>query len=135
MAIGVIWAAREVGLRVPEDLSIVGFDDLDVAPHANPPLTTIHQPIRRKGEEAARLLLRMIANPDRDRPEHRILETRLIIRGSTAPAHVRGVARPGGRGPAAPEHAPVAPDHRPVAPDHGPVASDRSTSGKRAAGR
>jgi DNA-binding LacI/PurR family transcriptional regulator len=121
MAIGVIWAAREVGLRVPEDLSIVGFDDLDVAPHANPPLTTIHQPIRRKGEEAARLLLRMIANPDRDRPEHRILETRLIIRGSTAPAHVRGVARPGGRGP--------------VAPEHGPIAPDRSASGKRAAGR
>ncbi len=83
-AIGVMWAAREVGLRVPDDLSIVGFDDLDVAKHASPPLTTVHQPIRQKGEEAARLLLRMIANPDLERPEHRILETRLIIRGSTA---------------------------------------------------
>jgi len=86
MAIGVIWAAREAGLRVPEDLSIVGFDDLDVAPHANPPLTTVHQPIRRKGEESARLLLRMIASPDQERPEHKSLETRLIIRASTAPA-------------------------------------------------
>jgi DNA-binding LacI/PurR family transcriptional regulator len=86
MAIGVIWAARDAGLRVPEDLSIVGFDDLDVAPHSNPPLTTIHQPIRQKGEESARLLLRMIANPDLERPEHKVLSTRLIIRGSTAQA-------------------------------------------------
>ena len=85
MAIGVMWAAREVGLKVPADLSIVGFDDLDVASHSNPPLTTVHQPIREKGEEAARLLLRMIANPDYERPEHKVLETRLIIRGSTAP--------------------------------------------------
>jgi DNA-binding LacI/PurR family transcriptional regulator len=86
MAIGVMWAAREVGLRVPDDLSIVGFDDLDVAPHSNPPLTTVHQPIRQKGEESAKLLLRMIASPDLERPEHKVLETRLIIRGSTAPA-------------------------------------------------
>jgi alanine racemase len=92
MAIGVMWAAREAGLSVPEDLSIVGFDDLDVAPHSNPPLTTVHQPIRQKGEESARLLLRMIANPDSERPEHKILETRLMIRGSTGPARVRGGA-------------------------------------------
>ena len=86
MAIGAMWAAREAGLRVPEDLSVVGFDDLDVATHANPPLTTVRQPIRQKGEESARLLLRMIASPDLDRPEHRVLETRLIIRASTAAA-------------------------------------------------
>ena len=93
MAIGVMWAAREVGLDVPTDLSIVGFDDLDVAPHANPPLTTVHQPIRQKGEESARLLLRMIANPDSERPQHKVLDTRLIIRASTARAsgqHSRG---------------------------------------------
>ncbi len=99
MAIGVMWAAREVGLRVPEDLSIVGFDDLDVAPHSNPPLTTVHQPIREKGEEAARLLLRMIASPDLDRPEHKTLDTRLIIRGSTAQAPVRGGSEPNGNDP------------------------------------
>jgi DNA-binding LacI/PurR family transcriptional regulator len=86
MAIGVMWAAREAGLRVPEDLSIVGFDDLDVAPHANPPLTTVHQPIRQKGEESAKLLLRMINSPDLERPEHKVLDTRLIIRASTGPA-------------------------------------------------
>jgi alanine racemase len=86
MAIGVMWAAREVGLRIPQDLSVIGFDDLDIAPHSNPPLTTVHQPIRQKGEESVRLLLRMIANPDASRPEHKTLETRLIIRGSTAQA-------------------------------------------------
>jgi LacI family xylobiose transport system transcriptional regulator len=93
MAIGVMWASREVGLRVPEDLSVVGFDDLDVAPHSNPPLTTVHQPIRQKGEESAKLLLRMIASPDLERPEHKVLETRLIIRGSTAPASAKPPAR------------------------------------------
>jgi DNA-binding LacI/PurR family transcriptional regulator len=87
MAIGVMWAAREAGLNVPYHLSIVGFDDLDIAPHANPPLTTVHQPVRSKGEEAARLLLKLIAHPDNERPEHKTLDTRLIIRGSTGPAH------------------------------------------------
>ena len=101
MAVGVMWAVREVGLRVPEEISIVGFDDLDVAPHSNPPLTTVHQPIRRKGEEAARLLLRMIANPDLERPEHKTLDTRLIIRASTAKVPVRGGVRSGGRSPSA----------------------------------
>jgi alanine racemase len=93
MAIGVMWAAREAGLSMPDGLSIVGFDDLDVAPHSNPPLTTVHQPIRQKGEESARLLLRMIAHPDSERPQHEVIETRLIIRGSTARAsgqHSRG---------------------------------------------
>jgi DNA-binding LacI/PurR family transcriptional regulator len=97
MAIGVMWAVREVGLRVPQDVSVVGFDDLDVASYSNPPLTTVHQPIRQKGEESARLLLRMIARPDLDRPEHKTLDTRLIIRASTG-APVRGGVRPGGRG-------------------------------------
>ena len=86
MAEGVMWAARELGLRVPRDLSVVGFDDLALAAHANPPLTTVRQPIRRKGAEATRMLLQMIEAPDRDRPEHRTLETRLVIRASTAPA-------------------------------------------------
>lgn len=96
MAIGAMWAAGELGLRVPEDISIVGFDDLNVSRHSNPPLTTVHQPIRQKGEEAARLLLRMIANPDMERPEHKTLETRLMIRGSTAaaPGRVPAAAAP-----------------------------------------
>jgi DNA-binding LacI/PurR family transcriptional regulator len=67
-------------------VSVVGFDDLDLAPHTNPPLTTVHQPIRRKGEEAVRLLLSVVQRRDPSQPEHRLLETRLIVRGSTGPA-------------------------------------------------
>jgi len=84
MAIGVLRAARELGLRVPEDLSVVGFDDIDISQHTNPPLTTVHQPIREKGESAVRILLSVVERRDQ-RPEHLRLETRLIIRGSTGP--------------------------------------------------
>jgi DNA-binding LacI/PurR family transcriptional regulator len=56
----------------------------------------VHQPIRQKGEEAARLLLRMIASPDSERPQHKTLETRLMIRDSTGPVpppdHLRRAA-------------------------------------------
>ena len=85
MAIGAMRAIRELGLRVPDDISVVGFDDIDLAPHVDPPLTTVHQPIRRKGEEAVRLLLTVVERRDHAKPEHRRLETRLIVRGSTGP--------------------------------------------------
>jgi DNA-binding LacI/PurR family transcriptional regulator len=85
MAMGVIRAAAERGLGVPSDMSVVGFDDVDVSAYINPPLTTIHQPIRRKGEEAVRLLLAAIERsaPGRD---HLRLDTHLVIRASTGPA-------------------------------------------------
>jgi alanine racemase len=85
MAIGVLRAARELGLRVPEDMSVVGYDDIDIAQHTNPPLTTVHQPIRQKGESAVRLLLSVVQRRDQ-RPEHLRLVTRLIVRASTGPA-------------------------------------------------
>jgi len=85
MAIGVMGVARELGLRVPDDLSIVGFDDVDLAAHVDPPLTTVHQPIRRKGSDAARLLLAAVERPEASPPEHRRLDTRLVVRESTAP--------------------------------------------------
>ena len=68
---------------MPDDVSVVGFDDIDLAQHTDPPLTTVHQPIRRKGEEAARLLLSFVDGRDQEVPEHRRLETRLIVRAST----------------------------------------------------
>jgi DNA-binding LacI/PurR family transcriptional regulator len=83
MAIGAMRAIRELRLAVPADVSVVGFDDIDLATHTDPPLTTVHQPIRRKGEEAVRLLLSIIDKHDATTPEHRRLDTRLIIRGST----------------------------------------------------
>jgi alanine racemase len=86
MAIGAMRALRDMRLTVPGDVSVVGFDDIDLAQHVDPPLTTVHQPIRRKGEEAVRLLLTVVQRRDLARPEHRRLETRLIVRGSTGPA-------------------------------------------------
>ena len=86
MAIGVMSAARELGLRLPDDLSVVGFDDIDLAAHVHPPLTTVHQPIRQKGADAVRLLLAEVEQREANRPEHLRLDTRLIVRGSTGSA-------------------------------------------------
>jgi DNA-binding LacI/PurR family transcriptional regulator len=83
MAIGAMTAARELGLRIPEDLSVVGFDDIDLAAHVDPALTTVHQPIRQKGADAVRLLLAEVEQRDA-KPEHLRLDTRLVVRGSTA---------------------------------------------------
>ncbi len=85
MAIGAMRALRDRGLEIPRDVSVVGFDDIDLAQHVDPPLTTVHQPIRRKGEEAVRLLLTVVERRGQAQPEHRRLETRLIVRGSTGP--------------------------------------------------
>ena len=85
IAIGVLRAARTIGLGVPGDLSIVGYDDLDIAQHTDPPLTTVHQPVRRKGEEAIRLLLSLIQRQESQSPEQRRLETHLVVRGSSGP--------------------------------------------------
>jgi DNA-binding LacI/PurR family transcriptional regulator len=84
MAIGAIHAAEERGLHVPKDVSLVGFDDIDEAAHTRPPLTTVRQPVREKGAEAARLLLAAVDRRDFEQPEHRRLETRLITRASTS---------------------------------------------------
>jgi DNA-binding LacI/PurR family transcriptional regulator len=86
IAIGAMRAARELGLHVPSDLSVVGFDDVDLAAHVDPPLTTVHQPIRQKGAEAVRLLLVEVEQRSPNEPEHLRLETRLIVRASTGPA-------------------------------------------------
>jgi LacI family transcriptional regulator len=88
MAIGAMRAARELGLRIPDDLSVVGFDDIDLAAHVDPPLTTVHQPIRQKGADAVRLLLAEVEQREAHRPEHLRLDTRLIVRASTGPAPV-----------------------------------------------
>jgi DNA-binding LacI/PurR family transcriptional regulator len=82
-AIGVLHAARELRLRVPDEVSVVGFDDIDLARYTDPPLTTVHQPIQEKGSEAVRLLFKGVARVDTGRPEHCRLETRLIVRAST----------------------------------------------------
>jgi DNA-binding LacI/PurR family transcriptional regulator len=91
MAIGAIGAIHDLGLAIPREISVVGFDDVDLAASTDPPLTTVHQPVRGKGETAVRLLLSVIEGGDAS-PGHRRLETRLVVRSSTGPA------RPGADG-------------------------------------
>lgn len=84
-AVGAMHAARERGLRVPADVSVVGFDDVDLARFADPALTTIHQPIARKGEQAVRLLISILGGDSVALPNEP-LATRLVARASSGPA-------------------------------------------------
>ena len=86
LARGAISALHEVGLRVPEDISIIGYDDIPEAEFSDPPLTTIRQPMRTIGEAATRLLIQMIEN--RETTSTQVLfDTELIVRSScTHPA-------------------------------------------------
>nr|WP_259461480.1 LacI family DNA-binding transcriptional regulator [Paraburkholderia fungorum] len=81
LAIGVIHGLRNVGKRVPDDVAVVGFDDISLAAQIDPPLTTIAQPMRELGETAARLLLQRLANPLANVPGV-LLPHRLVIRRS-----------------------------------------------------
>ncbi|WP_026923867.1 LacI family DNA-binding transcriptional regulator [Glycomyces arizonensis] len=84
MAAGVYDAAESLGLRVPEDVSVVGFDDLPEGQWLRPSLTTVRQPIVEMGEAALRMLLRIMADPPETAPGEE-LATSLIVRESTAP--------------------------------------------------
>jgi LacI family transcriptional regulator len=83
-ALGVIEAARLRGLRVPDDLSLVGFDDTPVARFASPPLTTVRQPLREIGAVALRTALRL-ADGEKVDSHHVELATELVVRRTTAP--------------------------------------------------
>ena len=106
MALGAYEALYERGARVPDDISIVGFDDLDSARWAAPPLTTVRQPLAEMAGMATRMLLSLIAGEGLD--SHRIeLATPLIVRHSTRacpdptvdarPAGTADPCPPGGR--------------------------------------
>jgi LacI family transcriptional regulator, galactose operon repressor len=81
MAIGALDAALERGLRVPEDLAVIGFDDIQMAALTRPSLSTIRQPMQLLGEAAVRLLFERLQNPDAP-SHHELLETQLVIRQS-----------------------------------------------------
>ena len=83
-AIGAISAFRDAGLRVPEDMSIVGFDDIQAAAFMNPPLTTVRQPLGHMGDLAARTLLRRIKHGETE-PEEIMVQPELVVRESTCP--------------------------------------------------
>lgn len=84
IAVGAIRALREAGRRVPDDVSVVGFDDVPLAPYLNPPLTTLRQPFEESGRRAARLLIEIVQNPGHP-PEGVLLHAHLVERASCAP--------------------------------------------------
>jgi DNA-binding LacI/PurR family transcriptional regulator len=83
LAVGALRAASELGLRVPQDLSIIGFDDISLASFVVPPLTTVAQPISAIGETAAHILLRRMDDSNQS-TETIKFETKLVVRESTA---------------------------------------------------
>jgi DNA-binding LacI/PurR family transcriptional regulator len=80
MAHGALTALRAAGRRVPEDVAVIGFDDIALARHTDPPLTTVRQPIVEIGRQMATRLLRLVAGEDVEPTT--TLPTELVIRGS-----------------------------------------------------
>jgi LacI family transcriptional regulator len=88
-AIGAMRALRESGRRVPEDVSVVGFDDIQSAAFQYPGLTTVRQPLRKMGEFAAETVLRRIAGPNaRTYPKQITVTPELVVRGTTGPVAI-----------------------------------------------
>jgi LacI family transcriptional regulator len=83
-AVGALAAAAERGLRVPGDVSVAGFDDIDLSRSSRPPLTTVRQPLRELGRMAVSLLVRLLDGHDLD-ALHVELATELVVRESTGP--------------------------------------------------
>jgi LacI family transcriptional regulator len=81
MAFGVIRELMRSGRRIPDDVSVIGFDDIELASVVHPPLTTIHQPSHEVGKAAVEILLRLAGNPAAT-TEHRQLGVSLVERES-----------------------------------------------------
>jgi LacI family transcriptional regulator len=94
IALGVLIAIREAGLKCPEDVSVIGFDNQELAEMTNPPLASVHQPGYQMGATAARLLLDRVSG-DSQSPRHIVLETELKIRESVAPPRKAGLSAAG----------------------------------------
>jgi len=104
LALGALDALAERGLRCPEDVSVVGFNDMLYAERLSPPLTTVRVPQRELGRRVAELLLETIRDPGRA-PSTQVVGCKLIVRGSTMPARAparRDTAAPPPSGRAAP---------------------------------
>jgi LacI family transcriptional regulator len=89
MAFGAVQALKELGYRVPEDVSVIGFDDISLARFSSPPLTTVRQDTYQKGRITAETLLALMRNRGDAIPTQLMLDTTLIIRNSTALAKSR----------------------------------------------
>jgi len=96
-AIGAIRAIADAGLRCPEDISVIGFDDISSAAYQTPRLTTVRQPLRRMGEAAVQTLLKRIEAPTTPYPEVILFEPELMVRESTtfpSPAKPKSKSEP-----------------------------------------
>ncbi|PKN62295.1 MAG: LacI family transcriptional regulator [Deltaproteobacteria bacterium HGW-Deltaproteobacteria-15] len=97
LAFGAMSAARERGLRVPDDISVAGFDDIDFAAYSNPPLTTVRVPAREMGERAVSILVEMIEG--KSKKDRRVeLPTEIVIRESCREWKERSRAKTGSKG-------------------------------------
>lgn len=86
MAVGAMHALREAGRRVPEDVSVIGFDDIDIARMVTPTLTTVRKDMVEVGRRSGRILLSLLADGDPADQQSVVLPAELVIRGSTGPA-------------------------------------------------
>jgi LacI family transcriptional regulator len=83
LAVSAIKAIHEIGLRIPDDVAVVGYDDIEIAAYLYPPLTTVHQPSHQIGETAARILLNKLEQKDTLTPHKIVLKPNLVIRETT----------------------------------------------------
>lgn len=83
MAIGAIKAIKKTGKRIPEDIAVVGFDNIPLCEHFDPPITTIEQSMKDIAYESAKVLLDLIVSPHKKKAEIRLFEPKLIVRNST----------------------------------------------------
>ncbi|MFF3200963.1 LacI family DNA-binding transcriptional regulator [Streptomyces sp. NPDC002962] len=94
MAIGLIRALLEAGRRIPEDISVVGLDDVPVAAYVSPPLTTVRQPFEATAQDGLKRLVHAIENPDADPIPEEDPPVDLVVRASTAPPPYRKTPPP-----------------------------------------
>lgn len=88
VAIGCLHALNTYGIKVPEEVSVIGFDDIFITPHTNPPLTTVHQPKYKMGQLAVTKIDNLLSDRDYDEGGLTLLECSLVIRESTGPAKI-----------------------------------------------
>lgn len=85
MAIGALSALRDEGIEVPRDMAVAGFDDIPIARHMSPALSSVHVPIAELGKRACKRLIDALARPEEYEPRHEVLRTTLVVRASCGP--------------------------------------------------
>ncbi len=83
LAIGALKAIQEEGLRIPQDIALVGYDGIEISAHLFPPLTTVLQPSLQIGQTAAQILLERLGSKERGNPKHVVLKPQLVVRETT----------------------------------------------------